>query len=356
MRRLIWLVVLAMVSLSCGGDGDAVSSTTAVTTTLANSTTTTTGAPDSSTSTSTTTTSTTEAPDSLVGTELLVAGPDGVWLVDSAGNAELIIDVPAVFAIDDLDGGVLFQTQRNVRDRGSIVYRVRAGESVAIETLVPARDQGLVLNGIARDGDETYVYYSRNEGSTPQDARETLRRYSLQTREVTELDVTGGWESSSAPVSISDSLILLNWSAEAYSGMRFTDLRANAAAVAADPTPDGGFFDCSACPSVGELSADGGRLVYREVENGVDYAVIKHVASGAEVRRIRLGGINVWRVLSFDLTGDFLVVNRAGDNNPLPPWIYDLSQVGPEPVDVALPGEAYITRSAVGVAGPVSPP
>ncbi len=285
-----------------------------------------------------------------------MAGPAGVTLVQPDGSSELIIDGPAVFAIDDLDGGVLFQKQRYLRERGSLVYRVRAGGFEAVETLIPTMEQGLVLNGIARDGDETYVYYSRNEGSTPEDDRETLRRYSLETRVVTELDVIGGWEAGSFPVSVSDTLILLNWSGEAYAGMRFTDLRANAAAVAADPTPDEGFFDCGGCPDVGELSADGGRLVYREVEDGVDYAVIKHVASGAEVRRIELGGINVWRVTSFDLTGDFLVVNRADNETTLSPWIYDLSQVDPVPVDVAIPGEAYITRSPVAVSGPVPAP
>lgn len=355
MRRFLWLVLLTIVSVSCGGGGDATSTTAVVATTQAASTTTSSAAPSSTTATSTTT-STTEPPGPTIGTELLLAGPDGVFLVNPDGASALLIEGPAVFAIDDLDGGVLFQKQRNVRERGSIVYRVRAEESAAIETLVPSRDQGLALNGIARDGDETYVYYSREEGSNPDDDRKTLRRYSLQTREVTELDLIGGWEASSFPVSISDSLILLNWSGEAYAGMRFTDLRANAAAVAANPAPDEGFFDCSACPSVGELAADGERLVYREVENGVDYAVVKHVASGAEVRRIELGGINLWRVISFDLTDDFLVVNRASDTSPLTPWIYDLSQVDPTPVDVGIEGEAYITRSPVAVSGSISLP
>jgi len=352
---MIWIVVVALAAVSCGGDDDdAASTTVAPTTTQATSTTATTVV--STTTTSSTTTSTTTVPTTLIGAELLVAGPDGVTLVQPDGNASLIIDTPAVFAIDDLAGGVLFQKQRSVRERGSIVYRVRSGEFEAIETLVPAFDQGLVLNGVARDGEETYVYYSRSEGSSPEDDRKTLRRYSLQTREVTELEVIGGWESGSFPVSISDSLILRNWSGEAYAGMRFADLRANAAAVAANPTPDEGFFDCGGCPSVGELSADGGRLVYREVEAGVDYAVIKHVASGAEVRRIELGGINVWRTISFDLTGDFLAVNRADNDSTLSAWIYDLSQVDPMPVDVLIPGEAYITRSAVAVSGPVAAP
>ena len=74
------------------------------------------------------------------------------------------------------------------------------------------------------------------------------------------------------------------------------------------------------------------------------------------MRRIELGGINVFRVISFDLTGDSLVVNRADNDSTLSPWIYDLSQVDPTPVDVLIPGEAYITRSSVAVSGPVGAP
>lgn len=309
-------------------------------------------------------TTTTSAPTTSLppgpefGVELLVAGPDGVVLVNENGSVELLVDAPATFAIDDLNGGVLFQRERGSRERRSIVYRVRAGGAEAIQTLVPTPEQGLTLNGAVTIGDEMFIYYSRNEGTTETDTRETLRRYSLETRDVTELRSIGGWESGSFPVSISDSLILYNWSAEGFFGMRFSDLEANDAAVAANPTPPDGFESCSECPQFGELSHDGTRLVYWEFDRG-QQAVIRHVASGAEVRRIDLpmAGDDA-DVVSFDLSAEFLVVNLASadDRTPAPALLYDLTKVDPEPLTLPIAGEAHLTRAPVSVSGPVPAP
>ncbi|MCP3976284.1 MAG: hypothetical protein GY720_17510 [bacterium] len=359
MRSLVRLMALLLVVSACGGDGSADESST----TLASSTTIvpSTSLPDSSTGPGSTTLppqSTTEAPVVSIGVQLLVSGPDGVFLVNDDGLAEQLVEGSAAFAIDDLAGGVLFQRERGALERRSVVYRVRSGSAEAIEALVPSSDQGLTLNGITGDGD-TYVYYTRNEGSNIEDARQTLRRYSLETREVTELQVTGGWEAGSFPISVSESLILINWSAEVYHGMDFIDLRANSAAVAANPSPADGYEDCWECPSLGALSADGSQLVYFETVEGVKYAVVKHLASGAEIRRIVLNvaGDDWWPV-SFDLLDNYLVVNNVdvSDWEIQRPRLFDLSQVDPQPIFVGPRGEAYITRSPVSIAGPITFP
>lgn len=357
MRILRAIVALSLVVGACGDDATDSPSTTAqpaTSTTAAVGVTTTDGpAPTATTSTSTTTTA---APAEGPGAELLVAGPSGVFLVAADGTAALLVDSPAVYAIDDLNGGVLFQIERWSRERRSIVYRVAADGAAAVETLVPTPEQGLTLNGMAVDGDETFVYYSRNEGSSIDDTRETLRRYSLQTREVTELSEVGGWEASSFPISTSESLILLNWSAEVFHGMNFTDLRANEATVAADPDPPSSAFeDCGICPRLGELSADGGWLAYVERADGARQVVIRHVASGAEIRRIELPDAD-WTPLSLDLTTEHLVVNRRSNEEVLDAWIYDLSEVDPQPAALGVAGEAYMTLSPVSAQGPIPAP
>lgn len=355
MRQFTAVIVLLLAA--CGGGGTETSTTSAATTTslgvaTIGETPTTSAAP------TTTTTSTTAAPVPGIGAQLLVAGPDGVYLVESDGTTSLLVDSPAVAAVDDLDGGVLFQIERGTRDGRSVVYRVRSDGTSAIKTLVPTSEQGLTLNGVAVDDGEPFVYYTRNEGSTPDDLRQTLRRYSLDSREVTELRVIGGWESGAFPVSVSQGLILYNWGAEASSGMYFTDLRANDAAVAANPSPDEGFFDCGVCPSLGELSHDGTQLVYLEFD-GEYQAIIRHVASGAEVRRISFpfAGDDS-RAVSFDLSAKHLVVNlvEGNDREPEGAWIYDLSQVDPEPFILSVAGEAYLTLSPVTVRGPIPAP
>lgn len=357
MRKITGLVALILLAAACGGNGSgttstagSVTSSSAVVSTTPGDTTTV--IPDTTSST------TTAAPTPGLGVELLVAGPAGVFLVRDDGIPDLLIDTPAAFAVDDLNGGVLFQVERWVRERQSIVYRVAFDGTAAVQTLVPTVEQGLALNGVAVDGDETYVYYSRNEGTTPEDAIETLRRYSLQTREVTELATIGGWEAGTFPISLSDSLVLYNWFAEIYGGMNFTDLRGNAAAVAANPSPPDGFEDCARCPRLGELSPDGTTMVYWEFDGGPQ-AVIKHVASGAEVRRIELAtAAEGGEVVSFDLSAGHLVVNVV-DNNDFEPsfaYVYDLKQVNPEPVRLSIVGEAYITLAPVTVRGVVPSP
>ncbi|NND01900.1 MAG: hypothetical protein HKN91_03865 [Acidimicrobiia bacterium] len=254
MRRFAIAVLLALVATACGSDGSA-TSTTASSTTTSFGVATTEGV--TTTAVATTTTTTTAAPVPGIGAQIIVAGPDGVYLVEADGTTSLLVDSPAVFAIDDLNGGVLFQVERFVREGGSVVYRVRPDGIQATKTLVPTSEQGLTLNGIAVDGEETFVYYSRNEGTGVEDTKATLRRYSLDTREVTELSTIGGWESGAFPISVSQSLILYNWGAEALHGMYLTDLQANDAAIAANPAPADGYEACEVCPRAGELSQDG---------------------------------------------------------------------------------------------------
>jgi hypothetical protein len=273
-------------------------------------------------------------------------------------SVETLVDSPAFFAIDDLEGGVLFQKERWSGDRRSIVYRVEQGGAAAEAILIPAIDQGLTLHGMTRDDGDNYIYYTRREGQTPDDAVHTLRRFNMQSREVSELTAVGGWEWGSFPISISDSLILANWGSEGLFGMDFFDLEGNVAAVAADPDPvDDAFADCHRdCPSVGELSRDGERLVYVEEVDGDSHAVIRHVASGAEIRRIDLGFADAWWVTAFDLNADYLVVNRETTGSMLQPWIFDLRTVDPEAIVLPVAGYAYLTLSPVDISGPSPAP
>ena len=355
MRNLTGLVVLAMVLASCGGDASPTSTTAAPVSTLP-PVSTSSAAP--ATAPTAEPTSTTTEPPPPIDVELLVAGPDAVLLVRSDLSVETLVNSPAFFAIDDLAGGVLFQIERWSGNQRSIVYRVARGAGEAVATLIPAIDQGLTLHGIARDDGDPYIYYSRREGETPDDARHTLRRYNMTSREVSELTEVGGWEWGSFPISISDTLVLTNWTSEAAHGMDFFDLEANVAAVAADPDPgDDPFVDCHLeCPSVGELSQDGDRLVYVEEVDGDSYAVIRHVASGAEIRRVDLGFPDAWWVASFDLTRDYLVVNRETTGSMLQAWVFDLRAVDPEPVALPVAGYAYLTQSQVDINGPVPGP
>lgn len=357
------LMAITLVLTACSGTGDTASTTT--TSVVASSTsstssaaptdsTTTTAPPPSSTSTSTTTT--TAAPEPTALPELLIAAGDGAYLVGADGAVTLLIEGPTAFAIDDLAGGVLFQQERDTRQRRSTVYRVQADGDRAVATLVADVDQSLSLRGITVDGDEAFVYYTRDEGDTPEDSSQTLRRYGLGSRRVTELSQIGGWESGAHPVSVGDGLLLLNWSSEATFGIEVTDLLGSTVSVPGNPSPPEGFFDCNICPFMGEISSDGTTLVYRQVVGFNDFAVIVDVATGEELHLVELNGINRWLVTSFDLDANHLVVNRAHNDELLPALVYDLSQPSLPPIELAIAGEAYLTRSPITIAGPIPAP
>ena len=363
MRRLgITATALAIATAACGSAAGPTTTTasplTSTTRAEAPHTTLTTTAPDmnSSTTAPDATTSTTKPVEAFRGAQLVVAGPDGVHLIDPDGTSRILIDGAAALAVDDLEGGVVFQQERGTRERMSTVFRVVAGGATAVATLVADPAQGLSLHDVVADDAEARIYYTRSEGTTPGNTLDTLRRFGLGSRTVTEVMDVGAWESSSDPISIGGGLILLNWSAEGTFGMRFTNLGGAPLDVVANPTPDEGFFDCGLCPTTGELSSDGSRLVYRDIVEGVDYAIVVDVATGDELHRIRLDGLNRWILTSFDLGPSHLVVNRSDNDASLPALLFDLGQTDPEPRELPAPGVARLTRSTVDIAAPVPSP
>lgn len=350
-------MILALAAAACASEASP-RSTTAPSSSLPASSTTAAPVTTSSAPTTTAAPTTTTEPPPEIDVEILVAGADAISLVRGDLSVETLVDSPAVIAMDDLVGGVLFQVERFSTQRRSMVYRVAPGRSEAVATLIPTMEQGLTLNGVTRAGGDVYVYYTRHEGSNIEDSVDTFRRYNMRTGDVTELTDVGGWEWGSYPISVSESLVAFNWGSEALHGMLFSDLEGNSAAVAADPDPqEDDFMDCHLiCPSVGELSGNGERLVYAEEIDGVAHAVIRHVASGAEIRRIALGVQDDWWVKSFDLDDDYLVVNRDSTAGVLPALLFDLRAVEPEAVLLPVAGTAHLTQAPVDIAGPVPAP
>ena len=96
-------------------------------------------------------------------------------------------------------------------------------------------------------------------------------------------------------------------------------------------------------------------MAYLESTDGIQYVIIRHVASGAEVRRIELPDA-AWSPLTLDLSANHLVVNRRSNDGVVSAWLYDLNQVNPEPLALAVDGEAYLTLAPVTVQGPIPGP
>ncbi len=364
------LIALVLLVAACGGDDTSGATTTIVaeetTVAVASSATATTTTPPSTSTAAPTTTSTSPAADGPP--DFLIAGEEGVILLRGDGTSETLVAGAVEFALDDSQGGLLFQIQRGKnyygKDAPTTVWWVPAGSTEARDLLVPGEGQQLTLYEARSDGGDLAVWYTRWEGTQPEDLIETLRRFDAATGMVTEIDVVAGWESS-VLLSFGGDVIGRTWAGEGFCGMFFTDLAGEEIDFPAAPPRALEGEECGGVADYGELSADGSQFAYVELvrDGGIVVStdvVIVDAATGSET--VRLAGVRPeqvpWRIDDLDLAGDTLIVNRwfPDEGRSHSPLIIDLS--GPEPVvmEPAIPGIARIVREPVELAGRVAVP
>jgi hypothetical protein len=307
-------------------------------------------------------TTTTVAPLSgetpLPGT-VIVAADTGVWVnAYQGGSTQLItwstpieFEEDAIdFAIDDTRGGFIVQPDRgsySYTGADAIAYWIPKGEAALRSVLVPAEDQGLVIEDVVAQGETVGIYYTRTEGSLPEDASQTLRRFDLDTKAVEEIVQTGGWESGSNDISIGGDLILANGAGEAFLWVNLYDLSGNLTSSPANPLPDGEFDCYPTCGWGAALNPDGTQLVYPTVADGVTTFTIANVADGSIAMTFTLPSQGAWQVESLDLGADFLVVNRVEEGSVWnsPAWVVDLASGGLEWWEVPHNGVARLVRT-----------
>jgi hypothetical protein len=256
-----------------------------------------------------------------------VANSDGAFLVTPEALIQLVED-PVEVAIDDGRGGLVFQRPWRLDypldPASTIIYLLENDALDPRELLVPTDDQFLTLYDVADGG----VWYTRREGDTPETARETLRHYDLETKEVEEVAVTGGWESGAIDVSIGDETIATYWSGEAHRGFDFYDIGGSRIDLAADPylqgrltCVDGRLYDDQGvehdtpCPEYSAVG-DNGTLAYLEVgaDSGSYRAVlvVVELATGAELVRLDLERPDQgWAPGSLEINDGLVLVNRT---------------------------------------------
>jgi hypothetical protein len=338
----IALAVLTLVA-GCGDDESAATTTTAeaVTTTQAEliegeTTTTTTPATTTSEPPATTTTTTTEAPaPPPPDGAMLITNEDGVFVATLDGVVSQVLDADETavggivdFAIDDTRGGIVVQpSSRPWAELGaaSIVYWAAEGAGALQELLVPAADQGLKLEDVQPQGDTVQVYYTRRSGDTPETAEQTLRRFDLDEKTVTEVVYVGGWESGTSPISVGGDSIVRSGSGEAYFWTTFSDLDGNEFDSPANPMP-GGEFDCvPECFYHGDLSPDGSLVAFGRLApnaNGfytIPEVELREVASGDLIMSVTLPEVPaVGYIDSLDVSDTHVLVNLVEEGSEFP--------------------------------------
>ena len=144
-------------------------------------------------------------------------GSDGVWRTGHSGEYGRVVDGPVIEAVDA--GETVYQ-RPGINNK---IFVLGDGDK---ELLVGQGDQILILEGVRFDpvdGSIPYVVYQRMEPGDPENQRVTLREYNMETGEVREIAVTGGWESSTFN-HINGQRAVGTWSAEAHTGILEIDL------------------------------------------------------------------------------------------------------------------------------------
>ncbi len=244
-------------------------------------------------------------PETASGPTLSIAGDDGVWWLDPAGSAHLVVE-PAVAADYDGAGGLVFQ-----RSFTSPIVR-RTAESAEIELVTAGEGETVRLIGVESTDGQHRVVHLR---TTPEENTATL--------EVTTLD--GGQTTAIGPVtrdgvtperwSITDGYLSalyrggdgsgwVTWSLE--SGQkRFGTANGELGRCGTEPEPE--------CAEAVTVTADAS-TVYQVAPTDEDglALIVNRASDFAEVTRIDLQRPgNGWHATGIEVLGDAVVVNRS---------------------------------------------
>ncbi len=259
---------------------------------------------------------------------LIVANGDGAFLVDGDFMFQLVAG-PVELALDDGEGGLVFQRSSDAfafppDPAATIISYLPADSFDPQELLLPTGEQYLHL----RDAKDGIVWYTRRAGDTPDNTRETLRTYDLETRTVEQFAITGGWESGALEGSVGGSNVATYWSSEAATGFAFHSESGELIGFPGNPYEseqfcgDGQLYDGASgqsvdlpCYEFAELSDDG-RLAYYEAGfNGIEVRwilVVVDLESGKELFRQDVNRPDQgWKPNTIDLSANMALVNRT---------------------------------------------
>ncbi len=377
-RRLILAVAgLVLVAAACGGDDAADSTTTSTAAPVTTAAETTTSVPDATTTTvaETTTTTTTEPPIAAPPDgSMLITNEDGVFVATLGGVSTQVLnaDSSAVggivdFAMDDTRGGIVVHPHRSPwynLGTDSIVYWAPEGSDALQQLLVPAPDQGLKLEDVQAEGVSVGVYYTRRFGDTPDTAEQTLRRFDLDAKNVTEVAFVGGWESGTSPISVGGENIAYSGAGEAYFWILFSDLDGNFFESPANPIPEGEFDCYPECFYDADLSPDGETVAFaRLAPNAGGFPAIPEI----ELRDMATGDLLMAVTLpemfadgyidSLDVSDTHILINIVEEGAVYPyATVVDIASGGLTVAQAPIGGIARFLRSIPDLDGVLSWP
>ena len=300
----------------------------------------------------TTTAATTASPGS--GLELdqpvLVTGIDGVFQIGTDGTITGLLDGPVSVAVDDARGGLLYQLEsgrsREPDDRSTIVWWIPKGAGGAQELLVPAPSSGhlLTLHDTYATPSGFAVLYTRHETTQPVDEMvDSLRRFNVPDRQVTELYSQGAIGQGFGDASAGGALISGTWYGEVGSECFLLELDGRRVDLvqpaAGDPAADEYVGGCA-------LSPKGTRLAFVTTPPERVTVSLRHLETGEQTEFEILEGDA--RVGAIDLSDRTLLVNLEREG-PLSAIVFDLDAPDVSPRRLPIAGVARFTSQPLDI-------
>lgn len=353
MRRLAIASVAGLLLLSCCGGGSQPASSlpdgTPAPTSPASSVSvapSTTGPPPTTATTSTSSTTPTTLPPSTTAPPYafpadpyrdlpaIVTADDGVYEVGFEGNVRQLVRGRVAFAIDDGQGGLLFQMDRGRSWEGAgstdtTIWWVEAGTSEARELLVPTTADGheLSLHDAYVDGG-IHVVYTRHEGEQsdqgwPFNVFDRVRSFDLATRTAIDLISGAAWEAGIGAVQCGAGVISFSEYNQIGSNCEFVDYVGNPVTVPADVETVACEIDCRRSCAIGwegdllMYSRDhftgpdtvaGSLVVFTNAHTALEIARVVHLGTDLQAEFVDLLGN---RVLLSWLTGPAVIYDMS---------------------------------------------
>lgn len=287
---------------------------------------------------------------------VLVTNADGVFQIGTDGTITGLLDIGVAVAVDDTQGGLLYQVESGRGaprdDRSTIVWWTPERAGGAQELLVPAPSSGhvLTLHDTYPTASGFAVLYTRHETDHPVDAVvDSLRRFEVPDRRVTELYSQGAFEQGYLEVSTGGQLISGTSFDQVSSRCFIDDLDGRPTDLvplaANDPTREEHVTGCT-------LSPDGSRLAFAIEDTEWTTVHLWRLGDTEEARFVVPASAG--HAAGIDLSDRTLLLNleRGG---PLPALVFDLDAPDASPRPLPVTGVARFAMEPVDVDSPAGP-
>ena len=303
------------------------------------------------------TTTLSAAPGPELDQPVLVTNVDGVFQIDAGGTVIPRVTGPVAVAVDDTQGGLLYQVEsgrsREPGDRSTVVWWIPQGASGPQELLVPAPSSGhvLTLHDTYSTPPGFAVLYTRHETTQPVDEMvDSLRRFDVPNRQVTELYSQGAFEEGFGEVSAGGALISGTRYGQVSSGCFLFDLDGRPTDLVPPAGSDpSGEEQVSGC----RLSPDGTQLALVTMHGEGATVSLKHLETG-EQTHFEIPE-NEGTVGTIDVSDRSLLVNLERDG-PLPAIVFDLGTPDTSARPLPIAGVARFINGPLDIGDQVSSP